>query len=212
MNKMIFAVLALLLLCPPVFADEELQKVSVLVETSANKILAALKDKTLEREAKRKPVMAEVDRLFDMERMAKLVLGPTNWKRFDEKQRAQFTELFVRLLKDSYFEKVDLLSDEKIEFGKPAWEEKKIHMSAFILSKDKRYEMIYKLYKKGSGWKAYDVEIEGISVVRSYRSQYEQFLRDGTPQELLVKMKEKSLAAPAAFQKKDGDKPQEKKP
>ncbi|MBI2362924.1 MAG: ABC transporter substrate-binding protein, partial [Elusimicrobia bacterium] len=99
---------------------EDLKPVRTLVETSVNQVLAILKDKALERDAKKKKVMAVGEELFDMALMSKLVLGRDNWPKFDAKQQKEFSDLFVKQLQDSYFEKVDLLTDETVEFVEPA--------------------------------------------------------------------------------------------
>ncbi len=201
--KMMTALMTLMLLSSQVFADGDLQQVSKLVETSVSSILTTLQDKKLDKKAQKKKVMTVIEPLFDLPLMAKLVLGKKNWPKFDKKQRKEFTDLFIEQIKDSYFEKVDLLTDEKIEFEKPVWKKKKVHAPMVILSKGKRYKMLYKLYRKKKKWRVYDVEIEGISVVKSFSSQYDQFLRGKTPKELLAKLKEKNLGPPDALKSKE---------
>jgi len=52
--------------------------------------------------------------------------------------------------------------------------------------------MRYKLYHSESEWKIYDVEIQGVSIIRSYRSQFSEILKNGTIDDLLLKL-EKSV-------------------
>lgn len=191
------AVLISSLSAPRAWADEDVKKVQAKVEGAVNKILVILKDKSVEREEKRKKVMEIVDPLFDLPLTAKLVLGRTYWPKFDEKQRKRFTDLFVKQVQDSYFDKVDLLTEETVEFGKAEKKNSKIHLPTNIVAKDKRYEMVYKLHGKGGDWAVYDVEIEGISVVKSYSSQYDQYLSRNSIESLLKKMNEKAMDAPA---------------
>jgi phospholipid transport system substrate-binding protein len=49
--------------------------------------------------------------------------------------------------------------------------------------------MIYKFYRGKEGWKVYDVEILGVSVVQTYRSQFDGFLKNGSFAELMEKLK-----------------------
>jgi phospholipid transport system substrate-binding protein len=44
------------------------------------------------------------------------------------------------------------------------------------------------MYKSKNNWKIYDVEIEGISIISTYRSQFDQVLSKGTIDELLQKL------------------------
>ena len=187
--------------------------VEAVVKDTVNSVLEILKDKGTEREGKKDRVMAVVDPVFDFQLMAKLVLGRKHWTAFSSGQRKEFSDLFVKQLRDSYFEKVDILTDEKVEFEKPSEKGKrKAEMLTYIVSKDERYAMLYKLYRDADekDWKVYDVEIEGISLVKSYGAQYDQFLSESSPKELLEKMRTKTLAPPKdleekAQKKKDGD-------
>lgn len=48
--------------------------------------------------------------------------------------------------------------------------------------------MIYKLYKSKKDWKIYDLEVEGVSIISTYRSQFDQVLSKGTIDELLQRL------------------------
>lgn len=210
MNTLITAVLTMFLSTSG-GAAEDLGAVKKTISEAVNQVLVVLKDKATDKKTKQEKVMAIVDPIFDFELTAKLALGRKHWPTFSQAEQKEFTDLFVKQLKDSYFEKVDLLTDEKVEFGAPEAKGDKAYMNTFIVSKDQRYQMLYKLYFKGGQWQIYDVEIEGISVVKSYGSQYEQFLAGKAPKDLLARMKEKSFGVPKEFQekgktKKDGGK------
>ena len=51
----------------------------------------------------------------------------------------------------------------------------------------------YKFYQSKNGWKIYDAEINGTSVILSNRSEYDAILRNGSMDDLLTKLKQ-SLA------------------
>ena len=207
MIKSSAAVLAFFIFCPSARAaptDKDLKAVEATIKKSVNAVLKSLKNKESDEETKRKEVMAIADKMIDIPLIAKLVIGKRHWKTFKKSQRTEFTDLFIKQLQNSYFEKVDLLTDEVVEFEKPARKKNKIHISTIVISKDERYLMIYKLYKKKNKkkkqkkgvWKVYDVEVEGISLVKSYGSQYDQFLRKDSVKDLLKKMKEKTFGPP----------------
>lgn len=196
------AALLALAFAVPAVAAPDLKPVRTLVETSVDRVMAILKDKALSRDEKKKKVMTVGETLFDMALMSKLVLGREHWPKFDPKQQKEFTTLFVRQLQDSYFEKVDLLTDETVEFKDPVLQKDgKAVMLTHILSKSERYEMIYKLYQKAGAWKAYDVEIEGISLVKAYGAQYDEFLRKSAPADLLKKLRDQPFERPKDLEK-----------
>jgi phospholipid transport system substrate-binding protein len=187
----------------PARADDA-KDVRKVIESAVTAVLDVLKDAKLGREEKKAEVMGIVDPVIDFRLMAKLVLGREHWGSFTKPQQEQFTDLFVKQLRDSYFDKVDLLTDEKADFDAPEpTKDGKFQMMSHILSKGQRYKMLYKVYKRESAWKVYDIEIEGISLVRSYGAQYDEFLRGATPEALLKRMREKPMEGPKDLQRKE---------
>ena len=74
-------------------------------------------------------------------------------------------------------------------------------MPSHVNYRDQRYEILYKLYLVENAWRVYDVEVGGISVVRTYKNQYGEFLQDASPEELLAKMRERNMKLPAELEK-----------
>jgi phospholipid transport system substrate-binding protein len=132
--------------------------------------------------------------VFGYPLMAKLSLGKKHWSQFNSKQRAEFTSLFTGLFQDFYVNKLDLFSDEKIIFQPPIIvSKKKVQIPTVLLSKEKKYSMRYKMSKTKNGWRIYDIEIEGVSLIHTYRSQYNHVLENGKIEDLLTKMREKKI-------------------
>jgi phospholipid transport system substrate-binding protein len=184
-------------------ADADTGAVKKFVRSNVEKVLEILKDEKLEKDARKDEVISIADSMFDLPLMAKLSLGRKHWPKFKKEERSKFTDLFVTTLKASYADKIDLITDETVEFETPVRKSKtKFEMTTNVVSKDQRYKMIYKITKRGGAWKIYDVEIEGISIVRSYGSQYDQFLADHSTKELLEKMEKKAFAQPKDLQEK----------
>jgi phospholipid transport system substrate-binding protein len=190
MNKLLIVPLTLALAAPSALVGDQ-KAVDALVRDTVDRVMAVLKTKELSHADKKDQVIKIVDPVIDMSLMAKLTLGRSRWPKLDEKQRKQFTDLFKEQLKASYFEKLDLLTDEKVEYGEPVEKDKKFQMLTYILSKGQRIGMAYKVYKDKDAWKVYDLEIEGVSIVKSYGSQYDEFLRDNPFEALLKKMQQK---------------------
>jgi phospholipid transport system substrate-binding protein len=117
-------------------------------------------------------------------------LGKKYWPDLSPEQRERFTELFVERLRQSYLNKLTAYKDEKIIYESPVTIKKKAHVPTQLISKGKKISMLYKLYSSNNRWKIYDVEIEGVSIIRSYRSQFKEILQKGTFDDLLQKMEE----------------------
>ena len=183
---------------------DDMKEVRGLIERSANAVLDVLKDKASDRETRKKKIREIAEPLFDFPLMAKLTLGRKHWPGPTPAHQKEVVELFGKTPQDSYFDKGNLLSDETVEFGDPVPTEKgKYQMLVYVLSKSERYKMLYKLYKKGPIWKVYDVEIEGISLVKSYGAQYDQFLQNDSVSDFLKRLREKSLEQPGELKAKE---------
>jgi phospholipid transport system substrate-binding protein len=169
-----------------------------IVENTVNSMIDVLKDKANGRDARRRKIFAIMDSVGDLALMGKLTLGPAHWSKFDEAQRKEFIDSFTTVIRDSCFEKVAIYTNETVNFDAPVPAEKgKYGAAVYILSKGKRYKAIFKLYRAKSAWKIYDIEVEGISFIRTYMAQYDQVLQKGSIRELLDKMRAKVLATPA---------------
>ncbi|MFO7750523.1 MAG: ABC transporter substrate-binding protein [Desulfobacteraceae bacterium] len=163
------------------------------VKTSVNTILTTLKNDTLSLEQKQEKVVTIMDRMFDFSLIGKLCLGRANWSRFDPGQKSEYTDLFADFFKEFYSDKIELFNNEKIVFSPGTISGKKAQIPSHLISNGEKTAMIYRLYRSNSGWKVYDVEVEGISIVKSYRSQFSRVLEDGTPETLLKKLREKEI-------------------
>lgn len=188
------ALLALFMLSQIAVAEVEHDEAVIKMETSVNKVLEVLSDKELTNEQKQLKVVAITDTIFDLKLMAKLSLGKKNWIQFGPKQKSEFTSYFVELIQHLYTSKLELFNDEKVVF-KPAiiLGKKKIEIPTAVVSKGQKFSVLYKLNKSKNGWLVYDVVIEGVSIVQTYRSQYNNVLETGTVENLLTKMKEMNI-------------------
>ncbi len=116
-------------------------------------------------------------------------IGKENWSQFSAKQKAAFTNLFTEQFQSFYIDKLDLFSDEEVIF-KPATvvKKKKVQVPTVLISKGKEYSILYKMSKTKTGWKIYDIVIEGVSLIHTYRSQHNHILKSGKVEDLLAKM------------------------
>lgn len=199
MRSLLYAVLSLLILNQMVLADDK----SVAEETLKCKlkaVIAVLQKNELELEAQKKEIVEIVTPIFDFSLMAKLTLGRKYWPGLAKEQQERFTELFVKRLKESYLEKLtrSTYTDEKIIYNPPLEVKNKIHIPTYLISKDNKISMLYKLYKSEQDWKIYDIEIEGVSIITTYRSQFDQVLSKGTIDDLMKKLEEPESPPPAS--------------
>lgn len=171
----------------------------VLLRESMTEVVKVIEDQDLTVEEQRERIEAIVDPVFNYELIARLALGPRNWPRLDREQRRIFIDRFVNRLKESYFQNLAVLEgDEKtqLSFGDLRVENNRVHIPVRAAMKDTAVNMLYKFHlSETEGWQVYDVEVNGVSIVASFRSQFTQVLAEHSVDELLEKLK--TLEAPA---------------
>ena len=151
-------------------------------------IVSILQNKDIDQEDKEKRISKIVTPIFDFPLMAKLALGRKHWPKFTPPQREKFTMLFTERLKRSYWEKIALYKDEKISFKPKTQKKNTIYIPSELIHEDKKVAILYKLRKIDKRWKIYDVEIQGVSILLTYRSQFDEILSRGTVEDLLSRL------------------------
>ena len=187
MKKLLVAVLSLLFICQAATADDK-SEVETSLKNTLDAIIRVLQKQDLEQQARNKEIVDIVTPMFDFELMARLSLGKKHWARLPQDKKERFTELFIIRLKASYLNNFKLYSDEKIFYEPSIQVKKKIHTPTYLISKDKKISILYKFYKAEENWKIYDLEIQDVSIIRSYRSQFRSILESGTIDDLLLKL------------------------
>jgi len=186
--RRILCIAVVMLLISQVGWSDDRNAAKELLVTNIESALSTLQRKDLVQQEKNKRVTAIVEPLFDFNLMAKLALGRKYWPDLSEKNRKKFVDLFVTLLKATYVGKLSFYTNEKVIYGSPEQNGIKIRIPTKVISKDKTYSMLYKLYKSSNGYKIYDIEIEGVSLISTYRSQFYDILSKGTIDDLLLKL------------------------
>ena len=187
MRRILYIVVIILLISQAAWSNDKNAAKELLV-SKIDAALAVLQKKDLVQQEKSKQVIKIVEPIFDYNLMAKLTLGRKYWPGLSEENREKFTKLFVDRLKNTYVDKLSLYTNEKVDYEAPVQEGIKIQIPTKVISKDKKFTMLYKLYRAPSGYKIYDIEIEGVSLISTYRSQFYDILSKGTINDLLLKL------------------------
>lgn len=174
----------------PVLADEKSDVLRITSEKIGT-VIQLLKNKTLDKKERNKRIIEVVNPLFDFRVMARNSLGRKHWVNMTRAQKKEFLDLFVKRLQESYLEKLDLYTDENVVIENATQVKKRIHVLTRLVSKTDKKDMVYKFWKsKRRGWRVYDIVILGVSVVQTYRSQFNGLLRKGTIEDVLKKLRE----------------------
>ncbi len=145
------------------------------------------------REAQRDKIWEIIRQTFDFVELSMRTLAQ-DWKNFTPQQRKEFTEVFTDLLKNTYIDKIQsefqnetiqFLTEEKIS------DEKAVVKTKVIRNGKIEIPMDYSMRLRDGAWKVYDVAIEGVSMVKNYRTQFKDILAKETPAKLITRLKDK---------------------
>ena len=131
------------------------------------------------------------DEIFDFGEIARRSLG-RYWQPLTEPQRTEFVSLFADLLERSYISKIELYGGEKIVYNGERVEGDLATVSTKIITKNgTEVPVDYRLFRRGDRWMIYDVNIEGISLVSNYRTQFNKIIQTNGYNSLVERMKTK---------------------
>jgi phospholipid transport system substrate-binding protein len=176
------------------------------VRTSVDRVIDTLKDKSLTGKPRRERLTSIIRPRFDFRVMSRWVLG-VQWRRATEPQKQRFTELFSDLLEATYIGKIENYTDERVEYGEERIEGDRALVETKVVTKSAEIPIDYKLLREGEEWRVYDVVIENVSLVRNYRSTYDEIARKEGIDALLGRMEEKLAELRSAEGSAEGNKP-----
>ena len=167
------------------------------VKGATDQVLKILQDPALKPPDKsperRKQLRAVVDQVFDWQETGQRALAG-HWRPLKPEQRQEFSALFADLVERSYVGKIEAYSGEKIAYVGDTIEGNLATVKTRLVTKSQPQgiPIDYRLLQKdGDRWRAYDVLIEGVSLVGNYRSQFNRIVQQSGYDELIKKMKTK---------------------
>ena len=133
-----------------------------------------------------------VEDTFDFDSMSRLALG-NNWRDFSSEQQNEFSKVFRKYMGNYYLDKIQSgFSDEQVEYvDEDLLSDKKAVIMTNIIRNGVKTSINYSMLRTGDLWKIYDVKIEGVSLLKNYRTQFRSILMKEKPEELIKILKEK---------------------
>ncbi|NWF73859.1 MAG: ABC transporter substrate-binding protein [Nitrospirae bacterium] len=122
--------------------------------------------------------------------MAQRSLG-VPWTTLSDKERQEFVNLFVQLIRDTVANKIDQYYGEQIFYLIEQREGGFAQVKTHLIGPKVDTSLDFRLENQSGKWLVYDVVIDGISSVRNYRTQFSQIIRDNTYARLVEKMKQR---------------------
>lgn len=168
------------------------------LEAAVNNIMAALRNPGYAEPATRGPLRQQIEqdvyRVFDFGEFSSRTVGP-RWKTFTPEQQKEFSSSFAQLLFNTYLNRITGYNGETVAYvGETVSPEgNKVEVKTVITMKDGRKTPVsYRMLLKDGSWRVYDVIIENISLVKNYRTQFQDILNTASPDQLIQRVRAKA--------------------
>ena len=171
------------------FADSE---VTGKLKSTIDKVIAIVKDENLkkDKQSRRVALRKAIDERFNYRQMVMRSLAK-NWDPRSDQERQQFISLFKSLLENSYANKIESYGDEKINYLSEVIKGKYALVKTEVVRSSSTIAVDYKLIQENGDWQVYDFVIEGVSMIRNYRSQFTKIIRKDSYGVLVQKLTDK---------------------
>ena len=188
--KLFVMTLSLFVLTVPVIQAGDVKDINSMVKKKVSVIFDLLGKQDIEKNERNEKIVGELNEIMDFKLAAYLSLGK-HWKKISKTQKKEFVETFQQYINNYIVEKIDLYTNQKIDIGDSKIVKKgRAELEIGILSGGETLQVNFKLRKnKKKEWRVYDVDIEGVSLITTFRSQFSGVLKNSSFEELLEKLK-----------------------
>lgn len=197
MKKIVWIVAGLL--CAVGFAQAEIVAPDVLIKETVKDVLAVIKtDKDIQAGDQQKTLALVDEKVlphFDFERMTQLAVGKY-WRRATPEQKQALTSEFRNMLVRTYTKVFSVYRDQVIEVKslKMAGEDEATVQTTISKPGTPVIPVNYEMKKKPNGWKVFDIYIEGVSMVISYRGTFASQIEESGIDGLIKTLSDKNAA------------------
>jgi phospholipid transport system substrate-binding protein len=165
------------------------------LKDAIDRVLKTLDEPSLKGEGnvadRRKAVRKVATEIFDFPEMARRSLA-RHWQGLGAPERQEFVGLFTDLLEQSYISRIETYGGERITYGAERVDGDTATVGTKIITKNgTEVPVDYRMLKRGDRWRVFDVNIEGVSLINNYRTQFNKIIQTSSYAELIKRMKAK---------------------
>jgi len=168
---------------------------TVVVKNTIDEVIQLVTDETLkvpDQASHRRELLEEtIGKKFDFEEMAKRSLA-VHWKNRNASEHDEFVRLFRSLLSNTYAGKIENYSGETVNYLKERLKDGYAEVQTKIVSAQTEISLDYRLILKDGTWRVYDVVVNGVSLVKNYRSQFDRIIHRSSYEDLVITLRDKS--------------------
>ena len=162
------------------------------LKNTINKVISTLNDEALKNDlpARRAILRNTINDQFNYRQMVMRSLAK-NWDVRSAEEQQLFIALFKSLLENSYANKLESFSNEKINYLDEVVKGEYALVKTEVVRKATTVAVDYKLVRENGVWQVYDFVIEGVSMVRNYRAQFTKIIHKHSYEVLVQKLTDK---------------------
>ena len=208
MKKLIVLWLGLLLASVPLCVRAEVQDPDELIRNTVQEVLSIVKQDKDIQAGNQKKILELVDAKvlphFNFTRMTQLAVGK-HWRTATPEQKQALTTELRNLLVRTYTKAFTVYRDLKVEvksFKVPPGATEVTIKTVIIKPGEPNIPVDYDMEKTEAGWKAYDLAVEGVSLVTNYRGTFSEQIQQAGIDGLIKTLVEKNQAAASASLRK----------
>ena len=189
MHLVVVGLMIYLSMVPVCFADSEIKSQ---LKSTIDKVIEIVKDEAMKNDhhARRAALRKTIDERFNYRQMVMRSLAK-NWDARSDQERQEFIALFKSLLENSYANKLEAYRDEKINYLDEIIKGDYALIKTEVVRRSSTIGVDYKLIEENGSWQVYDFVIEGVSMIRNYRSQFTKIIRKDSYEVLVQKLTDK---------------------
>lgn len=194
--KHMIGVLAFLLLATNPSAAASMEPMET-IKAPVDTVIVILNDPQYQvagaKSAQRDEIWKVVKPMFDFDEIAKRAVA-RNWNDFNAAEKAAFTDVFAQFLGNTYIDKIqgEYHNEQIVYLGQDFYSDTYAEVKTQIVRETLSIPVNYRMIKGGDGrWMVYDIIVEGVSLVKNYRTQFASILSKDKPAQLIQRLNEK---------------------
>ncbi|MAM70340.1 MAG: hypothetical protein CMP91_04245 [Gammaproteobacteria bacterium] len=146
------------------------------VQNMLDNVFAILRAPDFDLDRDKAAIDEAVSGAFDPNTIAQSALA-ASYRDLTTEQRREFEELFFDVLKQTYIERLDSYTNETVEILGESVDAPRATVDSVVNTSSSDIAVQYSLRQRPDGWYIYDIIVEDVSLLSSYRSTYRSIIR-----------------------------------
>jgi len=164
-----------------------------------NRIIRRAPETEPERQRRSREITQILSELLDYQELSRRALG-SHWESRTPEQRERFVGLLRQLVERNYEQNLQRIQEFEVRYsGEESIADGTVVRTEARSRTERRQppvEIAYSMHLVGTAWRVFDVNTDGVSLVRNYNNQFNRIISQNGWDELIRRM-EQRLAAPS---------------